>query len=122
MVGATIAELGTFKVGLLPLSYDASYRGVYTLDVSYSWYQPWLIVTRTFVWTLNDPCPTAISTPASFADLNLTLQKANSQQDVSALISIPQFQVCFYSINVSIVKAGVTMDMTPNAGNPIEFV
>lgn len=79
MTGATIAELGFFNVGLLAQSYDASYQGVYTLDVSYSWYEPWLIVTRTFTWTLNDPCPAAISTPASFANLNLTLQKADSQ-------------------------------------------
>ena len=72
-VGASLADVGNFKVNLLPLVYDASYQGVYTLNVSYSWYLPWLIVTRTFTWTLNDPCPIAVSTPSSFANLNLTL-------------------------------------------------
>jgi hypothetical protein len=30
--------------------------------------------------------------------------------------------VCFYSVNVAIQKAGVATSLTPNAGNPIEFV
>lgn len=41
---------------------------------------------------------------------------------MSALISIPQYMVCFYSINVTILKAGAPVDLTPSAGNPIEFV
>jgi hypothetical protein len=88
MIDAGLADVGTFIITLIPSVYHAWYQGTYTIDISYQWYVPTLIVTRSFTWTLLDPCPSAVTTPTTFANLNLVLGSADTPQIISDAVSI----------------------------------
>lgn len=71
-VGATLADLPNFIVSHWPELLIPERRGVYTISIKYTWFT---YVTRNYDWTLNDPCPEAITTPLGFANQVLQLNK-----------------------------------------------
>ena len=118
MTNELYSNIGNAKVTFVSSVYNSNYAGLYTITVSYNWGGAGYInfASRTFTYTLNDPCIVFVKIP-TFVDLNGLLHDPDSTLNVSPSIFTSLYDFCGVSISITVIKNGL-IDVT---GNFIQF-
>jgi len=98
-----ISSLAATKILFNTASYVASYIGVYSVDLTYTWSGP-STLTRSFTFTVIDPCIPTIVPPASIPNYTAYIGDPNYVQNIAPAIGATYQAYCVYSITLTATK------------------
>ena len=88
MENAKFSDISTAAITFNSVTYNSSYAGVYSITVTYKWGGAGTVtsLSRTFTYTLVDPCVAFITIP-TFSNLSGLLHDPNTTINVKPTLS-----------------------------------
>jgi len=103
-ISAPLSSLSTANILFNTVSYVAAYIGVYNVGLTYTWQPGPQTLTRSFTFTVIDPCIPTIVPPASIPNYTAYIGDPNYVQNIAPAIGATYQAYCVYSITLTATK------------------
>jgi hypothetical protein len=101
-----LSTLDTKEIVFNTVTYEPAFVGVFSVTLTYTWSGP-TTLTRTFLFTVIDPCILNNVPPASIPSYTAYIGDADYLQNLAITVGVPYQAYCIYSIYLASTKTPI---------------
>jgi hypothetical protein len=103
VAATSLSALVTKNIVFNTVNYVPAFVGVFTVDLTYTWSGP-TTLTRTFLFTVIDPCILNNAPPVSLPNYTAYIGDADFIQNIAITVGVAYQDYCIYSIYLASTK------------------